>query len=37
VGIASVLAAGTYSFFRGGLVVPVIIAFAVSFVGLSWF
>jgi branched chain amino acid efflux pump len=36
-GIAGVVAAGCYAFFRGGLVIPVLIAFGITFAGLTWF
>ncbi len=36
VGIIGVLGAGAYAFFRGGLIVPVLIAFCLSWAGLTF-
>lgn len=36
-GLVGVAAAGIYAFFRGGLIVPVLIAFLLTWAGLSFF
>lgn len=37
VGVLGVAGAGVYAYFRGGLIVPVLIAFGVTWAGLTFF
>jgi branched-subunit amino acid transport protein len=37
IGLLGVLGAGVYAYFRGGLIVPVLIAFGVTWAGLTFF